>query len=965
MNPSAFNVHVCVFVLLLALLPAGLAQEANGQEPEADAVPVQARVDSGESTIGSSYERRAVPRDSVEIPIGYGLTRSPDELTSAVAFARSWEIDGRSLLNPANALYGKLLGLTVLQNGGTRPSDPTMFVRGRSTLGGPGRSAPLVLIDGFQRPLSSLSPGEIESLSVLKDAASLAMYGQRGAHGVVLVNTRRGSAGNLRVSASFEQSLMQPTKLPEFVEGPAYGRALNEALANDGQASRYSDADLRGFAQGNSAFYPNVDWFDRVLRDYGRQSSFNMTFEGGGNTARYFALIDYAGDRGLFGPVDRNDGYSTQLKHDQFNFRGNLDVSLTDRLLLKANAGGQLKNKNVPSGGGGDAQLFDALYSTPSAAFPVRTPSGSFGGTQRYGNNPVALLTSTGYGSPNRREVFGDVSLRQDLSQWVRGLSAEATVSYNNWSVFYEQKAQNYSYEALAPVRNERGTIVDTVATQYGQDTDLNFLSSFGQQRTQSNFVAKLHYDRTFGSNTVQATVLGHQDTRVLDGQDNVFHRRNFAANVHYGRSGKYFLNAAASYNGNNILPEGDRYGLFPAVSAAWLASKEGFLKGADFLNRLKLRASWGMSGSDRLPTNNLYEQSYQNVPGYWFQDRNNFMSGFNETRLPSSDFTYETAYNTNFGLDAQLFDKLTLTANLFYTRQTDILTGTGGEVSQVIGIDPPQESEGVVDNRGVEVAMNWKHALGDFRYRIGGQFSMARNKIVEMNETFRPHDYLKRTGKAVGQRFGLEAVGFFEDEEDIADSPRQAFSEVQPGDIKYKDQNGDGIVNEFDEVPIGHASGYPEMTFAASVDLNYKGLGVSALMQGVGNYTAYLNTQSVFRPLQNDNTISEYYFNRRWTPETAGEATLPRLTTESNANNYQPNTTWLVDRSYAKLRSLTLSYRLPRSLIQGWTLENVQLYAQGRNLFSIDSVPVLDPEHMSATYPIMRSYSLGVRLSF
>lgn len=260
---------------------------------------------------------------------------------------------------------------------------------------------------------------------------------------------------------------------------------------------------------------------------------------------------------------------------------------------------------------------------------------------------------------------------------------------------------------------------------------------------------------------------------------------------------------------------------------------------------------------------------------------------------------------------------------------------------------------------------MVWQDNVGGLAYHIGGQVTFSRNRILEMNETYLPEDYLKRTGKPVGQNFGMEAIGFFEDQADIENSPRQVFSAVQPGDIKYKDQNGDGIVNEFDTVPIGYSSQHPEIYFSTTLGAEYKGFSLSALFQGTANYTAYLNTQSVFWPLRNNNTISEHYYENRWTVESGNDAFYPRLTTESNVNNFRPNSIWLADRSYIKLRTLEVSYTLPAAFTEQWNMRKVKILGRGMNLFSIDNIPVLDPERLSTGYPILRSYNLGLEIAF
>lgn len=921
---------------------------------------------------GMSQERRVATDDSTitlekrseMIPLGYGLTRNPVELTGAVSRIGSEDLESTIALNPENALYGRLSGLAALENSGLPLTSPTLLVRGRGTFTDP---APLVLVDGFERPLSSLSPGEIEQVTVLKDAVGLAMYGQRGANGVVLVTTKRGGMGGLKVTASYDLSITRPTALPDLLGAPNYARALNEARTNDGLDPLYSSSDLQAFEEGTSPYlFPNVDWFDKVLRDHGIRNTLNTRFRGGGDQARYFAVLSYAGDSGLFGPVGRNEGYNTQLKYQRFNFRTNLDIDLTDHLLFQVDVAGNLVEHNRPGGGDYPIQIFNAMYRIPSAAFPVKVPDGRWGGTQIYADNPMALLTDTGYGGPNAREFSLMGRLQYDLESWIEGLSAEATVSYHNFGEFHERERRSYSYASITPVRDENDTIVDTTVTGFGQDSDLNFNDGFGNKRQFNDVVGKLNYARRWDNHTLEATALFHQSERVYDGQNETYRRRNIMGNVHLGWLEKYFFDVALSYSGNNLLPPGDRYGVFPAVSAGWLLSEEAFLQEVGFLGRLKLRASWGMSGSDRLPTNQPYESAYGQGGGYWFRDGNQQQGGFFEGRVASFNFTYETSYQANVGLEAELLGRLELSGNLFYARRTDIWTGTDGRISGVLGISSPPASEGIVENRGVEASLRWEDTIGKVAYHLGGQFSFVRNEIVEQNEPFRPHSYLQRTGRPVGQLFGLEATGFFEDQEDIDSSPEQVFSKVQPGDIKYRDQNGDGIIDELDEIPLGYSLGYPELYFSANLGLQYMGFGLSALLQGVAHRTVYLNTPSVFRPLGNgNNTISSYYYEQRWTPETAGTATLPRLTTESNANNFRSNDLWLTDGSYLKLRSLEVSYALPVSLVKRWKMDSVQLYLRGRNLFSIDEVPELDPEHLGSGYPLLRSYSLGLEIQF
>jgi TonB-linked SusC/RagA family outer membrane protein len=602
----------------------------------------------------------------------------------------------------------------------------------------------------------------------------------------------------------------------------------------------------------------------------------------------------------------------------------------------------------------------------PSGVFPVYNPNGSFGGTQEYDNNPVAALTSTGIGQPNLRQFSITGRLVRDMSSILEGLEIEGAIRYYSSGSFYESRTQGYNYQEIGAIRNSAGQIVDTTYTQYGQQTGLNYADSFGEGQRFNDITGKANYQTSWSDHTLDATLMFHQSQRSFNGQNNVYRRQNFFGNVHLGFSNKYFLNLSASYSGNNLLPSGERFGIFPAVSGGWLISNEDFLSENNFINQLKIRASWGLTGSDRLPTNEIYQQNYfGGGNGYFFQNGNTSYGGFYEAQLPTLDFTYETSRKSNIGIDLKLFNRLTFTTDFFYEHRTDILTGTFGTLSEVIGNTTPSETDGVVNNKGFETSLLWQDNFGDFGYKIGGQLSFARNEVENINEQFRPEEYLERTGQQVGQSYGLEVIGFFEDKADIESSPEHTFYDVQPGDLKYKDQNDDGLINEFDETPIGYSQGYPEIYYSFSFGLNYKGLGFNALFQGTSNYSANLTAQSIYWPLQGNNSISEWYYKNRWTPEMADNATLPRLSSEDNPNNYRNNDLWLVDRSYLKLRNVELSYSLPPSITQKLRVSQLRFYARGNNLFSIDDIPVLDPEQLHSGYPLLRSYSLGVEMNF
>jgi TonB-linked SusC/RagA family outer membrane protein len=893
------------------------------------------------------------------IDIGYGQSVFQNELGSSLSTVEADRLSKSSAMNPENALYGLLPGLSVLQNGGIAEGrSPDMFIRGRGTMNS---SNILVLVDGFERPLSSLSIAEIQSATVLKDAAALAEYGQRGANGILLITTKRGQNDGMKVDVSYQYGMSQAFRLPEFYGANDYANALNQALANDGLQPRYGQEDLAEFASGNSPYlFPDVNWQKEVLRDYGTTSNFNATFLGGGERVKYFTALNYQGEKGLFGHTD-NDGFSTQQEYDRLNFRTNLDIDLTKNTRFIVNIGGNIYNANRP--GTSADNIFNALSTIPSAAFPVKTINNIWGGTNIYNNNPMALSTATGYGTSHSRTILFDVSLKQNLDKILKGLSAEIAVSYDNSATFWDGKTKSFQYQTTDIQRDATGAIVDTIYTNYGIESALNPYSSLGSQWRHGNFWGKLNYYNSWGKNTLNAMVLYQQDKKVENGQYHTYLHQSIVGNAQYNYDLKYYAGLSVAYSGSSVLPSNEQFGLFPAISAAWLINKESFLDGSEVVKLLKLRASTGITGND-LMSPNLADHGFYSSSGYFYTTNNTANSGYYEGQLATEQLTYEKSYKTNIGVDANLWGKLDATVDAFYDKRSDILVSTSGQTSSVLGVTAPVENLGVTENKGIEVSLNWNDQIESFSYHFGGQLSFARNKIIEMAEIYQPYEYLKRTGNPIGQIFGMQAIGFFKDENDIANSPKQMFSAVKPGDFKYKDQNADGVIDAYDNVPIGFNTTYPEIYYSFNLGFDYKGFGIEALFQGTANSSVYLNTPSVFWPLKENTNISSFT-NDYWTPETSSTATQPRLTTLDNDNNFRQNSTWIENGGYLKLRTAEVYYDLPIKSIAKLKLSKARVFVRGMDLFSIDNVKVMDPEELSTGYPTLTTWYLGVNVAF
>lgn len=923
--------------------------------------------------------------ESSVVNLGYGITLPADESSVAAGVANSKDVSKYFAINPANALYGQIPGLTVLQNGGDWwNQSASLNVRGIIGLGDKisDKSNPLVLIDGFERDLSTITVNEIESVTVLKDAAALALYGQRGANGVIVVTTKRGESEGMRIDVSYEHSFNQAFRMPEMLDAYGYANAMNEALALDGQDYLYTREHLDAYKNGTYPdYYANVNWMDEVLRKTAYVNNINTTFQGGKGRTRYFVSLNYMGGEGLLRQDRNNADYSSQLGYNRTNIRSNLDIEVTKTTMLKFNLAGRISGTNRPGSVRDYAitskNLFSTLYNTPSNAYPVQYADGSWSGSDTYDINPVAAVNESGYATSHERTFYADLTLTQDLGAILEGLTASGSVSFDNNVTYWDSKVINdyVNYSRTADIDEINGVLYNQTSDSRGEEASFDENTNFGGQARHANGIVKLNYDKQFGDHKLNTTALMHIDNNIIGhNNDNsyTFKRINFAGLIHYAYANKYLADISMSYSGNNILPDDKRFAFYPAASLGWIVSNESFLDGVSAINQLKLRASAGLTGLEP-HTDNWYLDlvKYGSGSGYFYADNNSSLGGLKENRRANSDVLPEQGFVTNVGLDAALFGKLNLSVDAFYERRSQILVTEANSTSQVLGVPATFVNDGIVDNQGVEVGALWNQNVGDFNFALGGTFAFARNKIIEQNEEFREWDYLKRTGYSVGQPFGLQDDGFWGENDGLngvdnvdPNGVKYTYTDIlRPGDVKYVDQNGDNVIDQFDEVAIGK-SWMPEINYSFTLSAEYKGVGVNAIFQGVSNVSANLNTEGIFWPLFENNNISTFS-NDRWTPATATTATLPRLTPEKNENNYRTNTIWQRDASYLKLRSLEVYYHLPESIVNKAKLKTAKVFVRGFNLFSIDNIEIMDPEELGAVYPTLRSFNVGVNIGF
>lgn len=825
----------------------------------------------------------------------------------------------------------------------------------------------LVIVDGFPRPWEYLAKEEIESISVLKDAAATALWGASGANGVIVVTTKRGSYNTKKITVDYKQGIGLPINLPQMADAPDYVKAVNEALYYDGLPARYSAADLDAFTSGTGDpdLYPNVDWLKEGLDDHSKSHQLNMTFKGGGERIRYFNVINYKNDIGILNPkyTEYDGRFSTQKKNYSLNIRTNLDINATKTTLVKLTMLGVLRENKGPNSS--SAAVYGNMVGIPSAAFPVFTQSGLWGSNNIYRTNPAANIASVGYSKNNKRMLQSDMRIIQDLSMVMTGLSAEAAVSYDNNATYAESQEKSYAYEVNTLVTDPVSGEVSKNSAVFGDESALTYSSSLSDQYIRSAAEAKLLYIRSLDGNLLNLSAMYKQESLIPSGRNTTRKRQYLLATAGFDFRGRYMVDIVVNHYGTSVLSRGDQFRTYPALSAAWLISNESFFTSKAF-DLLKLRASWGQSGLDKLDYE-LDKQYWIGGSGYYFKDGNVYYGGTKEGPLAMEKLNPETGNKYNLGLDLKFFKKLSFTSDAFYERRNDILVSSSATVSSAIGISLPSICDGVNNYRGYELSMTWNENTRPFKFYIQGNYSFVKSDIVENHEGFKPYDYLSRKGKPVGQFFGLEAIGYFNDWDDIHNSPVQKFSEVRPGDIKYKDQNNDHVIDQYDEVAKGYSTVIPEIYFGLKLGFEYKGFGVDVLFQGVGNYSRVLNTSSVYWPLRNNTNISEWYLrdNIRWTENTRETANLPRLSTLENANNFRNSTQWLVDGSYVALRNLNVYYNLPQSLTKKIKLDNCQIYVRANDLFSLDHVKYLSPESLSVGYPDLTTLFLGLKINF
>lgn len=894
--------------------------------------------------------------DEVVIPFG---TRTRREVSSAITTFRTEALPQVPIASANATLAGRIPGFYVQQTGTAPGGDGATFqIRGRSTFG---PSTVRVLIDGVPRDFDNIDINEVESVTVLKDAASLAWYGLRNGNGVVLVTTKKGSSTRSNIHFDVQGGLQLPEKVIRPLSSYDYASLYNEALVNDGSQPIYDAATLSAYQSNSDPFrFPNNTYTDAFLAKNSLAQRYVLSADGGSNTVRYFVLLGYFNQDGLFKGT-KTDDFNSNMAFNRFNFRGNVDFDVNKYLTISINAAGRSENRRQP-GGSEAGTLLSLLYNTPPNAFPIQNADGSYGGTSLFQNNPLGLLRDRGYTNAITTSLLATMNVRQKLDFWVKGLSAHVNFNYDvqgNYSAGLNRDYQVIDASGSTPVT-------------FRNQTPLGYRgAAFAGSLRRNEGWAGFDYDRSLGLHRVAASVRGYRHVSSTPSQLD-FRGQGLSSRLDYSYKDRYYLGFVGGYSGSENFAPGRRYGFFPAVSAGWVISDEAFLRANPTLGYLKLRASYGQAGSSdiggsRFPFERFFSRN-TGAGGYTFGTGFSATPVANEVSIDNPDITWETLTTLNVGLDFKLFNQaLTASVDVFRANRTGILTASAipGLLGQTLTVNA-----GEVESKGVELALQYDRQVGPVRVSLYGNATATDDRVRAENGQDGLPDYQRTIGQVVGSRLVFVSDGIFQTQAEIDASPRQILSgKVVPGDIRYRDVGGingspDGVIDNLDRVRV-NSSGVPKAYFGFGTVLAYKGFDLTVHFQGATGQTidvqglvnagpSALNTESL----------------ERWTPATAATARYPRLGISDRANNTAASDFWLVSGNYLRLKNLELGASLPPTWLGRYRLKAARLYVGGFNLLAFDKLGLdVDPEIPGAgrgsAYPYVKTIYLGLRTSF
>lgn len=900
-----------------------------------------------------------------------------------------------------NALAGNVAGVLARQTSGQPGQNVSEFwIRGISTFGA-GTGA-YILVDGFERSMDEINIEDIQDFSILKDASATAIYGSKGANGVVLINTKHGKSGKIKIDIKAQTTYNMRTITPEFEDGISYANLLNESRITRNYEPVYQPEELEILKNGlDPDLYPNVDWMDLLLRKGSWQHRVNLNLSGGGSTARYYASISYLDEEGMYN-TDKalKDDYNTNANYRRYNYRLNTDIDITKTTLLKLGVSGWLSKRNSP--GLGDADVWGELFGYTAIRTPLlysngRVPAVGTGNK----TNPWVAATQTGFNENWENVIQTNITLEQNLKFITKGLKFVGRFGYDTYNNNHINRRKWPEQWSAGRSRDENGNLVFKKISDSS-----NMHQESGSSGNRREFLdMMLNWERGFKAHHLNATLKYTQDSYIKtqdlgDDLKNGVNRRNqgLAGRIAYNWNYRYFVDFNFGYNGSENFAKGHRFGFFPAYSLAWNIAEESFIKkNWKWMGMFKVRFSYGKVGNDKIRHNNadvrfpyLYAIGEGNSYDWANYGSSYGFTGLTYTELASDQVTWEVATKKDLGVDLALFDdKFKLTVDYFDESRSGIFMQRQ-YLPGMIGLQgkSPFANVGKVNSKGFDGNFSFKQRFNQVSLTVRGNMTYSKNEIIERDEANNVYPYQMQKGYRVNQNKGLIALGLFKDYDDIRNSPTQKYGPVMPGDIKYKDVNGDGVVDDNDIVAVG-ATNRPNLIYGLGLSVKWKGLDVNLHFQGAGKSQFFLSGKCIraFSEGQWGNIIKGTLDNRWVDADTAEKlgiaanedpnATFPRLsyTDQGNGNttiyaytnNYRNSTYWLRDGSYVRLKTVDIGYTLPKALVNKIHFNNVRIFLTGTNLLTWSSFKLWDPEMGSNNgekYPLSKSVTLGLSVN-
>lgn len=955
------------------------------------------------------------------VVVGYTKQRK-ETMIGSVATITTKDLTQSPTANINNALAGRLPGLIVNQYAGGEPGvdQSELFIRGKATYG---NQSAIVIVDGIERDMSYLAPDEIETFTILKDASATAAYGIRGANGVIVITTKRGKAAEkATVNLKASIGINQPIGFPEYLGSADYATLYNEARLNDAKMTGADISSLNLFSQqaidnfrrakGDNSDGLGYDWdyYDFAFKP-GLQEDVSLSIRGGTDKVRYYVLANYFSQGGNYKYSNAGE-YDSQTKFTRYNFRSNIDININRYLSTRLDLGARITDRNAP---GTTAGRLMTICATQPPYLPILVEEnahpqneeyiqqnlrGMLYGDNIYRYNLLGELSRTGYLNEKNTYLNGSFAMNLDMEFLTKGLKAEVMFSYDaSEGRWINRKLDTYKdgyreypkYATFMPIEGSDAYMAGghyTGAYKTGNKYDIDQTIGNGFSHNASDgrtyIQARLDYNRLFSNrHEVTAMLLANRGNRTVN-NELAYHSQGITGRFAYYYNQKYLMEFNFGYNGSENFTPGKRYGFFPAGSIGWVVSEEEFMKKASWIDFLKVRASYGLVGSDNVSSRFPYLAFYGSGSGYDFG--NNFgtnVGGTSEGNLANANLTWEKARKLNVGIDfTTLNQRLALTIDAFYEYRFDIITDMNSDgimgYPDIVGKDAALQNLGEVSNRGVDIELSWNDKIGkDFRYYIRPNLTFSRNRLEYKAEVARKNSWRKETGKRLYENFVYVFDHFVADQEEADRLNKigyQPWGQLIPGDVVYKDLDRNGVIDDEDRTAMGNPRS-PELMFGIPFGFQYKNFDFSVLLQGATKSSILLNGAAVFDFPQFEQDkigrVKKMHLDR-WTPETAATAKYPALHYGTHDNNKNGNSSlFLYDASYLRLKNVEIGYNVSPKLLRKFHVQQARIYVQGLNLLTFDKLGDvdIDPETKSGDgaswYPIQKVFNFGIDITF